>query len=156
MDSEYLAALQAGFEDELSKIAASAEERLREAQQEAVLEPAWQRFVNTKTPGHKIRETLSTIGGGVTGAGLGAGVGALAGMGLRGLGYPVTPSGGALTGGAIGAVFGLDAGGVLGDSHGQSDVNLGREYERYAKLEDKVLGGDAPSALHGQRRKHNP
>jgi hypothetical protein len=34
MDSEYLAALQAGFEDELSKIAASAEERLREAQQE--------------------------------------------------------------------------------------------------------------------------
>lgn len=40
MDSEYLAALQAGFEDELSKIAASAEERLREAQQEAVLEPA--------------------------------------------------------------------------------------------------------------------
>lgn len=132
------------------KIASAREE----AEIDAKLGPAWGAFVDAKTPAHKIREALSTLGGGVAGAGLGAGVGALGAMGLRGLGVPVTPGGGARAGGLIGGGLGLGVGGVLGDSHGQSDVDLGRKYERYANLEDKVLGtgaGSARATLHASQ-----
>ncbi len=136
MEEEYFKAMQAGFEDELEKIAAAA----GMSPEEAALESAWAGFQRAKTPAHKIREGLAAGGGSMVGAALGAGAGALGAAGLHRLGVPVTPAGGALLGGLLGGSFGFDAGGIIGDSHGQSDVNLGRAYEHYAKLEDKVYG----------------
>ena len=99
-----------------------------------------------RTPGHKIRELLSTIGGGVAGGGLGAGLGYAGGAAARALGAKINPTTAALVGGIGGGALGMGTGSVIGGSHGQSDANLGRKYERYANLEQKMGSAEKTSA----------
>lgn len=89
------------------------------------------------TPGHRIREALSTIGGGVSGAGLGTGLGLAAGHGLKALGLGVDPNNAALLGGAGGAILGGGLGRLAGGNQGQSDIEAGKALEHALAMEQK-------------------
>ena len=90
-----------------------------------------------ETNAHKWRQFLSMIGGTATGGATGAGLGYMGGAGLRALGANVNPASAAKAVGYPSAAVGAMLGSLLGGSHGQSDVDLGRAHERLWNAEQK-------------------
>jgi hypothetical protein len=136
-----LKVVEASFLSELEKIAAAL------SPEEVDLEAAWKKHRMGLTGGQKLREGLSTVGGGVTGGALGAGAGYLGSHALNRLFHTnIDPHIGTIMGGSLGAGLGLGAGGIIGDVHGQPDVNAGRSLEKYIKKEDKLYGPGKPGA----------
>ena len=108
---------------------------------EVALQEQAAKYDAMRTPGQKIREGLSTLGGTVAGGALGAGAGYAGGALLNRLGVKGVTPGGLATGlGIGGGALGMGFGGLVGGSHGQSDVDLGKAHERYADAEDQVYG----------------
>jgi hypothetical protein len=136
MDEKYMEVMKQSFLQELEKIGSGL------SPEEQELAAAYGKHRDSLTGAQKLRHGLSMFGGGTAGAGLGAGLGYLGSKGVNALARrqvldPATMAGVA---GSTGGVLGLLGGGIVGDIHGQSDVNAGKSLENYAKKEDKVYG----------------
>lgn len=114
------------------------------------IDEAYTSYDAVKTPAHRIREFLGTIGGGTTGVGIGAGIGYGGGHVAKALGANVDPRSAAVIGGGMGGLAGAGLGSIFGGSHGSDDVRLGKRHERILSLEAKYafslppgLGGAA-------------
>jgi hypothetical protein len=105
------------------------------------LDELYRQYDAAETGLQKIRNVLSGVGGAAAGAGIGAGLG-YGGASLVNAvaGRQVADPGAAARGfGLGGGVLGGGFGGIIGGSHGQEDVNLGKLHEKVWDRENKVL-----------------